>query len=188
MKQKIYISGKIGEDTPSEATILKFKRAEDMLKSKGFEVFNPCSELWQCELKKKYKEDTRDFAPFLDGHNPSFYAYALLRDMMAMSIKDAVYFLKDFHLSPGARAEYEFAKATGMSLYFEEKYHAKSYLNEKICDDLLNKRITSEEFDRIMKTGLDKYIIVENEDHEILIKGGPGAWPETPIIGESKYY
>ena len=25
-------------------------------------------------------------------------------------------------------------------------------------------------------------------DNEVLIKGGPGAWPETPIIGESKNF
>ncbi len=141
MKQKIYISGKIGEDTPSEATILKFKRAENMLKSKGFEVFNPCSELWQCELKKKYKEDTRDFAPFLDGHNPSFYAYALLRDMMAMSIKDAVYFLKDFHLSPGAKNEFYYAKATGMKLYFEDEGHARNELSDKFWNSELDKYV-----------------------------------------------
>ena len=38
---KVYISGKIGKDHPSPETLAKFKEAEDMLKGKGHEVFNP---------------------------------------------------------------------------------------------------------------------------------------------------
>lgn len=38
---KFYVCGKIGKDNPSPGTLAKFKKAEDMLKSKGYEVFNP---------------------------------------------------------------------------------------------------------------------------------------------------
>ena len=38
---KVYISGKIGEEVLSEATRQKFAKAEQMLKAKGFETFNP---------------------------------------------------------------------------------------------------------------------------------------------------
>ena len=38
---KFYISGKIGKKNPSLETLAKFKKAEDMLKGRGHEVFNP---------------------------------------------------------------------------------------------------------------------------------------------------
>ena len=41
MSKKVYISGKIGEEVLSDATREKFARAEDMLRSKGYDVFNP---------------------------------------------------------------------------------------------------------------------------------------------------
>ena len=47
---KVYISGKIGEEVISEATRQKFAKAEEMLKAKGYEVFNPCDERWQRTL------------------------------------------------------------------------------------------------------------------------------------------
>jgi len=38
---KFYVCGKIGKDNPSPETLAKFKKAEDMLRSRGHEVFNP---------------------------------------------------------------------------------------------------------------------------------------------------
>ena len=38
---KFYVCGKIGKKNPSPEILAKFKKAEDMLKSKGHEVFNP---------------------------------------------------------------------------------------------------------------------------------------------------
>ena len=38
---KFYISGKIGKEDPSPETLAKFKKAEDMLRSRGHDVFNP---------------------------------------------------------------------------------------------------------------------------------------------------
>ena len=39
--KKIYISGKIGEEVLSDETRKKFAKAEKMLRSKGYDVFNP---------------------------------------------------------------------------------------------------------------------------------------------------
>ena len=38
---RVYISGKIGEYTPSAEVLDKFARAEKMLKAKGYATFNP---------------------------------------------------------------------------------------------------------------------------------------------------
>lgn len=121
---KVYISGKIGEEVISEATRQKFARAEEMLKAKGFEVFNPTNEDWQTNLELGYEKDKLLFQPYIDGHIQDFYGYVLLRDLMALSIKDAIYMLPDFLDSKGAKAEHAFAIATGIQVYYaDELYH-----------------------------------------------------------------
>lgn len=121
---KVYISGKIGEEVISEATRRKFARAEEMLKAKGYEVFNPTSEEWQVHLKKRYDVDRQTYQPYTDGTLPDFYGYCLLRDLMALSVKDAIYMLPDFLDSKGAKAEHAFAIATGKLVYYaDELYH-----------------------------------------------------------------
>lgn len=116
---RVYISGKIGEEVISEATRQKFARAEAMLKAKGYEVFNPCDERWQKTLKREYEGDSYVKSPWLAGKFPDFYAYVLLRDLMVLSTKDAVYFLYDWTDSPGAIAEHKFAKATQKKMLWE---------------------------------------------------------------------
>ena len=124
---KVYISGKIGEEVISDATRQKFARAEEMLKAKGYEVFNPCDEKWQRLLKREYEHDKYINSKWVDGEFPSFYAYALLRDQMVLSTKDAVYFLEDWDKSPGANAEYSFAMATGKKLLWQDQWDAQVY-------------------------------------------------------------
>ena len=116
---KVYISGKIGEEVISEATRQKFARAEEMLKAKGYEVFNPCDEKWQRTLRRSYEKDRQHEEAWIDGTFPDFYTYALLRDQMVISTKDAVYFLEDWDLSPGAQSEYYFAKAIKKIMFFQ---------------------------------------------------------------------
>ena len=123
----VYISGKIGEEVISDATRQKFARAEEMLKAKGYEVFNPCDEKWQRLLKREYEHDKYVKSPWMDGEFPSFYAYALLRDQMVLSTKDAVYFLEDWEKSPGANAEYSFAMAIGKKLLWQDLFDARVY-------------------------------------------------------------
>ena len=123
----VYISGKIGEEVISDATRQKFARAEEMLKAKGYEVFNPCDEKWQRLLKREYENDKYVKSPWMDGEFPNFYAYVLLRDQMVLSTKDAVYFLEDWDKSPGANAEYSFAMAIGKKLLWQDQWDAQVY-------------------------------------------------------------
>lgn len=128
---KVYISGKIGEEILSEATIAKFKKAEDMLKDKGYEVFNPCDERWQRILKREYEKDSYIKSPWLTGKFPEFYAYVLLRDLMVLSTKDAIYMLSDWEKSDGANVELDFARATGKQLFWQSKEDALVFNNDE---------------------------------------------------------
>ena len=62
---------------------------------------------------------------------PDFYIYALLRDLMALSVKDAIYMLPDFLDSKGAKAEYAFAIATGKQVYYADELFADGTLRSK---------------------------------------------------------
>lgn len=128
---KVYISGKIGEEVISDATRQKFARAEEMLKAKGYEVFNPCDEKWQRTLRRSYEKDRQHEEAWIDGTFPDFYTYALLRDQMVISTKDAVYFLEDWDCSQGAISEYYFAKAINKDRlwqsYADAQFFRKSY-------------------------------------------------------------
>lgn len=128
---KVYISGKIGEEILSEATIAKFKKAEDMLKDKGYEVFNPCDERWQRILKREYEKDSYIKSPWLTSKFPEFYAYVLLRDLMVLSMKDAIYMLSDWQESDGANVELDFARATGKQLFWQSKEDALVFNNDE---------------------------------------------------------
>ena len=144
---KVYISGKIGEEVLSVATIEKFARAEAMLRAKGHEPFNPTSEEWQSSLIKGYAIDIQQAPSPKDGPI-SKYAYFLLRDQMAMANKDAVYFLEDWEKSPGAQSEHSFAMAIGKKLLWQRQEDAMVYrddnenpedvwlpIREEVCDD-----------------------------------------------------
>jgi len=86
---KVYISGKIDEEVICETTRQKFARAEKKLKTDGYEVFNPCDQNWQAHLKAQYEKDRKTYQPYTDGSMPDFYSYCLLRNLMALSVKDA---------------------------------------------------------------------------------------------------
>lgn len=110
---EVYISGKIGKEVIDEDTRQKFLRAEKMLREHGYEVFNPTDPRWQSVLEEGYH--SQYFEPGgLPANAVPFYSYVLLRDMMALSRKDAIYMLDDWCDSPGARAELAFARAVGM--------------------------------------------------------------------------
>ena len=132
---KVYISGKIGEEVISEATRQKFAKAEEMLKAKGYEVFNPCDERWQNTLKREYKNDQYVNSAWLIGEFPDFYAYALLRDMMVLSTKDAIYVLQDWERSPGSETEVRFAMATGKAFLCQYDKFMNDDDAEGTCDD-----------------------------------------------------
>lgn len=127
---KVYISGKIGEEVISDATRRKFARAEEMLKAKGYEVFNPVSEKWQESLRKWYEKDRRLEERWIEGTFPDFYGYALLRDLMVLATKDAVYFLDDWDKSGGANTEHSYATATGKKMLWQRLEDAQIFRND----------------------------------------------------------
>lgn len=129
MSVKIYISGKIGEEVISEATRQKFARAEQMLRAKGYEVFNPCNAAWQHVLKRGYKTELFEEGGMEASAIP-FYDYCLLRDLMVISTKDAVYFLEDWDKSPGAGSEHSFAMATGKKMLWQRLEDARVFRND----------------------------------------------------------
>ncbi len=128
---KVYISGKIGEEVISDATRLKFARAEEMLRANGYDVFNPTDERWQAALRRDYeKEKLSPGNLILKGKFPTFYAYALLRDLMVLATKDAVYFLDDWEASNGANTELSFAMATGIRRLWQSATDAAVYSDD----------------------------------------------------------
>ena len=128
---RVYISGKIGGEVVSDATRKKFAKAEEMLKAKGYEVFNPCDERWQKILRREYENDNYVKSPWVTSKFPDFYAYCLLRDLMVLSTKDAIYMLADWTESDGANVELDFVRATGKQLFWESKEDALVFNNDE---------------------------------------------------------
>lgn len=107
-KMKFYISGKIGKDNPSPETLAKFKEAEDFLKEKGHEVFNPT-----CSGLGRHAESLVQAA----NYETSFYQEILLLDLVLLSKCDAVMVLNDWHNSDGSKVELMLAQALHMPIY-----------------------------------------------------------------------
>ena len=148
---KVYISGKIGEEILSEATIAKFKKAEDMLREKGHEPFNPCSEVWQAYLSLSWVMlETRT--------GMDKYAYYLLEDQKKLAECDAVLFLDDTHDSPGATSEYYFSLAIRKWIMFTNKEQAKTFLTFKWIDLKDRPRMTLEEAGDVIKSYIQRNI------------------------------
>ena len=112
-RKKIYISGKMGEKVLSQETIEKFARAEEQLRTKGCDcVHNPACESFQ--------EALHDYLAYgNNGENKD--AAILLFDMGCIARCDAIYMLRDWKESPGARAEYYYAKAIGLEIIHEDE-------------------------------------------------------------------
>lgn len=105
MRKKVYIAGKIGETYPSEATIRKFEKAERLLQSKGYDVFNPTRSGLGATADILAKEKGTDF-----------YREIMLLDLDVLAKCDAICMLPDWTESPGAEVEFHFAKAIGLEI------------------------------------------------------------------------
>lgn len=103
---RIYISGKIGEETPSPETLAKFRRVEDMLRSMGYDVFNPTTSGLGAHAESLAKKN-----------GTTFYEEILLLDQQELKKCDGVYMLNDWRLSPGARSELALARALRRPVY-----------------------------------------------------------------------
>ena len=118
-KQKmIYISGKIGEKKLSAATIRKFEVAQNRLLEEGWAVINPASESFQLNAQKHVRIEEKKWQDLKCGEF-KWYNWLLLWDMHMLAICDAIYMLKDWQDSPGATAEYYYAKACGKEIMYE---------------------------------------------------------------------
>lgn len=102
---KAYISGKIGEEVLSDATIKKFASAEKFLKGKRYKVFNP--------TKSGYGKIAENTAK---ANGTTFYREILLLDIIALQQCDMICLLPDWSDSPGAKAELFFAEAIGLKV------------------------------------------------------------------------
>lgn len=93
---RVYISGKItGDDNYQE----KFLSVEKMLTESGYEVINPCT-----------------------GEEPGHtWKYYMKRDIQKLMLCDAVYLLKDWNESPGAKLEYYIAKKLKYTIFGENQ-------------------------------------------------------------------
>ena len=119
-KQKlIYISGKMGEKVLSEATVKKFELAQYKLTGEGLAVINPASPVFQRDAQKHVKIEEKKWQQLKHGEF-DWYAWLLLWDMHSLALCDAIYMMKDWTKSPGATAEYYYAKACGKEIIFEK--------------------------------------------------------------------
>ncbi|MBO5626750.1 MAG: DUF4406 domain-containing protein [Prevotella sp.] len=135
MGERIYISGKIGEEVISEATRQKFAEAEKMLEERGFEPINITSDGIQRSMEVSFR--WRELKPN--------YEDILLYGLNWLRTCTAIYMLPDFIDSPGAKAEHAFAIATGKHIYYDDELYrdgtlrgkgfAKNRLPEKANDE-----------------------------------------------------
>ena len=142
----IYISGKIGKDNPSKETLAKFKEAEDMLKSKGHEVFNPTTSGFGNHAEKNVQTAT---------YETSFYQEILLMDLVQLSQCDAVLILSDWHRSPGAKVEIMLATALDIPIYYEAPngrlIEMKFDVRKLVCYEKIENAITVGQLSEALK-------------------------------------
>lgn len=99
---KIYISGKIS-DLPIKQVKEKFKWHSGFLSMKGHEPVNPL-----------------EVSPFDETKNWNDY---MVSDIAALLECDAIYMLKDWGQSKGARIEYSIARELGLQILFEGSFN-----------------------------------------------------------------
>ena len=118
---KIYISGKIGEEIPSPETLAKFKAAEDMLKGKGFDVFNPTTSGLGAHAESLARKN-----------GTTFYEEILLLDLQELKKCDAIYMLKDWEKSSGANLELDYVRCIKKNIYWQDDIHARLFSDNPI--------------------------------------------------------
>lgn len=104
----IYISGKIA-GLPIKEAKANFSKAKKILLKGGWKrqsIKNP----FDFELEPKRKNETQEH----------FWRRAMLGDINILFDCEAIYMLKNWGYSRGARVEYAIAQAMGLKVYFEE--------------------------------------------------------------------
>jgi hypothetical protein len=99
---KVYISGKIS-GLPMQSVEDKFQAHASLLDAKGYTPINPL-----------------DVSPF---HESKQWHHYMGDDLAALLTCDAIYMLKDWGQSKGARIEYQVAKEMGLKVMFEGEFN-----------------------------------------------------------------
>ena len=101
-KMRMYISGKI-TGLPMHEVVNKFSFHATLLMLKGYLPINPMevSKYSDCKTWHDYMEE----------------------DIAALLRCDAIYMLKDWGQSKGARVEYQIAKEMGLAVFFEGEFN-----------------------------------------------------------------
>lgn len=107
---KTYISGKI-TGLPIDEVVKKFLTAETNLKAIGHEVVNPITLAYELD---RIMIGTDERFPALSRETYLKYSIQRMLDC------EAVYFLKNWHISKGAVLEYQIAKECKLHLLFED--------------------------------------------------------------------
>lgn len=97
---KVYAAGKI-TGLPRSAVLEKFEKAKTLLESQGHEVFVPC-------VLPDYPDVSRE--------DYLHICFAII------DICDAVFFLDDWHDSPGAIAELKHAAKKGKAILWQKDF------------------------------------------------------------------
>lgn len=135
---KIYISGKIGRPIDEEIKDKFYKAYFALMEKHGLtpdDIVNPASDSYQYDLKRmldSWKEND-----IILGRNFDEYKETLLYDMAKIRQCNAIYMLKDWTTSLGARAEHSFALAGGLEVMYEEEpidTSMKECIDELICE------------------------------------------------------
>lgn len=127
---KIYLSGKITGDANYRQ---KFGSMEEELLSYGYVVFNPA-----------ILPDGFEYEDYMD------------LDLLILSRCDAIFLMRDWRNSPGAKREYEEAKCLGLRILTEADFKMRRTLLQ-LCRD--SKRLAEiEQDDNASKTLADKII------------------------------
>lgn len=137
---KIYISGKMGEKSLSDATRDKFAQAEERLKAEGWDPINPATDEYQDFMQGVLAEAFEDWEDSDIEGEWDEYAEMLMHDLRIISLCDALYMLADWKQSPGATAEHAYAKALGKEIRYEvevmESDHALVADLQRILNEL----------------------------------------------------
>ncbi len=112
---KVYISGKIGEETPSPETLKRFADAETKLHGLGYETFNPTTSGFG-HLAKRICNDLNSM-----GTKTNWYTEIMNCDLRELSHCDAIYMIDGWQYSRGATAELIYAATLGKRIFLNRR-------------------------------------------------------------------
>lgn len=168
---RVYISGKIGEEVISETTRQKFEKARKMLLSNGFGVVDPACEKYQRELEEYIKEKENEWDIAGMGKKFDRYSSILLFDLCILEQCEAIYMLRDWWDSNGARTEHDFAVATGKRFLYQSKVEAVEHAGTAWCHEFL--RMPHDERVRCAHTDKLKRDFIKKKLEEIWLPTEP---------------